>query len=159
MPYNSGFPATYQPMYPQYQQPYMQQPYPQQQDQRAIHGFDWVIGRQGADAYTVPAGKTFILFDAAPDSHQFFIKSADPTGKPYPAAVFDYVQHKDDDKPAAVDLSGYVPLAQFEALKKEMDELKAQPMPETLTAEDVKDMFDQMMEQRFAKPEKKKVDK
>lgn len=157
--YNGGFPMGYQ----QIQQPQQYYPQPQypmqgmqpQQDQRTIHGFDWVIGMQGANAYAVPAGKTFVLFDASPDSHSFFLKSTDITGKPFPPIMFDYEQHKEELQQApsapAVDLSGYVPVKQFEALKAELEALKSKPMPDVLTAEDVRDMFDQMIEQRFAR--------
>lgn len=139
--YNNGFPATYQPYIQQYQP---------QQDQRAIHGFDWVLGAEGANAYNVPLGKTFILFDASPNSNHFFLKSTDATGRPMPAVMFDYEQHKVE---AGQDM--YVPVAQFEALKKELDEIKSKPTPATLTAEDVRDLFDQMMEQRFSAKGKK----
>ena len=71
----NGYPATYPQYYPQFQpiQPNYQQnnvqnqQYPvQQQEQKTINGFDWVLGPEGAASYIVPAGKTFILFDAIP---------------------------------------------------------------------------------------------
>lgn len=168
--YNNGFSTPFQQPYFQqpytYQQPVQQMPSPPnpQQGQMAIHGFDWVLGHDGANAYNVPVGKTFILFDASPNSNHFFLKSTDITGKPLPAVMFDYEQHKEEPQAAAsVDLSGYVPVAQFEALKKELEEIKAQPAPVSLTAEDVKELFDQMMEQRFARttaePKGKKAEK
>ena len=111
--YNYGFPATYQPFY---------QPPIVQQNQRSIHGFDWVIGSQGANAYVVPAGKTYVLFDATPDSDHFFLKSSDAAGKPFPAMMFDYSPHKEnvekEPERSEIDLSGFV-------TKTDLDELKA----------------------------------
>lgn len=128
--YNYGFPATYQPL----------QQYIPQQTQRSIHGFDWVIGSQGANAYVVPAGKTYVLFDATPDSDHFYLKSSDATGKPFPAIMFDYCPHT-DDKPERpeVDMSGF-------ATKEDINELKAG----LLTIESVKEVFDQMIDDRFS---------
>lgn len=163
--YNTGFPVSYQPVQPYYSQPqYMQQTVPQQymnnvvqqgvpQDQRTIHGFDWVLGSQAANAYTVPAGKTFVLFDATPNSDHFWLKSSDVTGKPFPAVMFDYAPHKEDEKAdshaQSVDLSGYVPIKEFDELKKELSTLK-ETKNEALTSDDVKELFDKMMEDRFS---------
>lgn len=173
--YNNGFPAGYQPAQyytqpqpgffgqPQYQQQFQQQPQ-YVQPERTISGFDWVLGAEGAKAYNVPAGKTYVLFDADPDSNHFFLKSTDVTGKPNPAVMFDYEQHKEETKQEAaqqIDLSGYVPVQQFESLKKELETLKAQTetTAEPLTAEDVREIFDQLMEQRFARVSEPKATK
>lgn len=152
--FNPSYSGQFQSSQPYYQQ----QPFPPQpaQDQRTIHGFDWVIGMQGANAYNVPVGKTFVLFDASPGSNSFFLKSTDITGRPYPPVMFDYEQHKEAEPapspaPQKVDLSGYVPVAQFDALKQELEALKNRQMPSSLTVEDVRELFDQMMEQRFAR--------
>lgn len=160
MPLNfGGYPATYQQYYPQiqpYQGAFPQnniQAQPQQvQDQKAINGFDWVLGSEGAASYLVPAGKTFILFDASPNSDHFYIKTADMTGKPYPAVMFDYCEHKDepvkkDEKPV-VDLSDCVKKGDLEALRKEIEELRQKS--EAISADDVREIFDQMIGDRFS---------
>ena len=152
--YGSGF-GMNQPFY---QQPFQNTQFPPQpaQDQRTIHGFDWVIGMQGANAYNVPVGKTFVLFDASPGSNSFFLKSTDITGRPYPPVMFDYEPHKEAEPAPSqtmqqVDMSGYVPIAQFNDLKRELEELKARQVPEGMTADEVRELFDQLMEQRFAR--------
>lgn len=157
----NGFPATYPQMYPQYpgyQQMYQQQPaqIPQQQsqEQKAINGFDWVLGSEGAASYIVPAGKTFILFDASPNSEHFFLKSSDLTGKPSPAIMFDYCEHKEEQKKPeekpVIDLSGCVKKEDLEPLRKDLQKLMNKPEPETLTHEDVREIVDQIMNDRFA---------
>ena len=159
----NGFPATYQQYYPQFQ-PFQsnfqqnnvqnqQQPI-QQQEQKAINGFDWVLGQEGATSYIVPPGKTFILFDASPNSNHFYLKSSDYTGKPSPAMMFDYCEHKEDQEKVKekqeVDLSGCAKKDDFEVLRSEIEELKKKPEPDVLTADDVREIFDEMIGDRFA---------
>lgn len=160
LPFN-GYPATYQQYYPQFQPMYQQpnsqiQQIPAQQEQKAINGFDWVIGDDGANAYMVPAGKTFILFDASPNSEHFFLKSSDPMGKPSPAIKFDYCEHKEEkknpeEKAQVVDLSTCAKKEDFDVLRKEFEELKKKPEPDHLTAEDVREIFNELIDDRFAK--------
>lgn len=167
-PMQYGMQQYPQMTYPQNQpnmqgMPQMQQQMPQQpvqhtqQDQKQqlmIHGFDWVLGKDGANSYYVPPGKTFLLFDATPDSNMFFLKTNDYSGRPLPPIAFDYSEHKEEtQKPAPeIDMSKYVPVEQFETLKKEFTALKSKPQAKTLTADDVKEIFEQMIEQKFARP-------
>lgn len=159
----NGYPATYPQYYPQFQptQPNYQQnnvqnqQYPvQQQEQKTINGFDWVLGPEGAASYIVPAGKTFILFDAIPNNMHFYLKSSDMSGKPSPAVMFDYSEHKEDQtqkkEKAEVDLSGCVKKDDFDSLRKELDELKKKPEPNYLTSDDVREIFDELIGDRFA---------
>lgn len=78
--YNNGFPVSYQPIYPQYQQPMMmQQPQatPQQQNNS---GIIWVTGEAGAKAYLVAPNTTVQLWDS--EAQRIYLKSADASGMP-----------------------------------------------------------------------------
>ena len=55
MAYFNGFPASYQPMYPQYQQP-------AQNTQQ--NGIIWVQGEAAAKSYLVAPGSTVQLWDS-----------------------------------------------------------------------------------------------
>ena len=87
--YNNGYPATYQPMFQQYQQPLaqpmMQQP--MQQPQMQSNGIIWVSGEAGAKAYMVAPNTTVQLWDS--ESQRIFLKSADASGMPS-IKVLDY---------------------------------------------------------------------
>lgn len=95
MPYNPGFPATYQPMYyqPQYQpqMPVMQQPMaqpvqPQQATQQPTmpqasgNSLIWVQGEAGAKSYLVAPNTTVPLWDS--EAQRIFLKSTDAAGMP-----------------------------------------------------------------------------
>lgn len=97
MPYNTGFPATYQPMYyqPQYnpqpmqvmpQQPMTQQMQPQQATQQPTmpqasgNSLIWVQGEAGAKSYLVAPNTTVPLWDS--EAQRIFLKSTDAAGMP-----------------------------------------------------------------------------
>lgn len=123
MAYNTGFPATYQPMYyaPQYQAQQFQQPQTAQQN----NGITWIQGEAAAKSYLVGANNSVVLFDS--ESQTIYIKSADASGMPS-MKILDYTirTNTPGNVPVgasvapAVDLSGYVTKAEFEALKAEI---------------------------------------
>ena len=80
--FNGGFPATYQPMVPQYQAPVMQTPVMQtQQNQQAVNsGLIWVQGEQAAKSYLVAPNSTVQLWDR--EEKVIYLKSADASGMP-----------------------------------------------------------------------------
>ena len=73
--YNGGFPATYQPMVPQYQAPVMQT-----QQQAPQNGLIWVQGEQAAKSYLVAPNPTVQLWDS--EEKVIYLKSADASGMP-----------------------------------------------------------------------------
>lgn len=83
MPYNNGFPITYQPIYyqPQAQQ---QQLVPQMQPQQAPPpqntNITWVSGEAGAKSYLVAPNTTVQLWDS--EAQTIYLKSADASGMP-----------------------------------------------------------------------------
>lgn len=78
MAYFNGFPASYQPMYPQYQQP-------AQNTQQ--NGIIWVQGEAAAKSYLVAPGQTVQLWDS--EEKVIYLKSADASGMPS-MKVLDY---------------------------------------------------------------------
>lgn len=85
--YNSGFPATYQPLYPQYQQPTFQQPVSPTQ----ISGTNQMMtpptiraeivqvkGEEAASAFPVNAGASQMMISQ--DESEIYIKSATANG-------------------------------------------------------------------------------
>lgn len=80
MAYYNGFPATYQPIYPQYQQPMIQ-------NQNQQNGVIWVQGEAGAKSYLVAPNNTVQLWDS--ESQTIYLKSADASGMPS-MKVLDY---------------------------------------------------------------------
>lgn len=91
MPYNNYFPASYQPMYPQYnyvqpQQMQNVQPVQQTQPQQAqvnptmTSGIIWVQGEAGAKSYLVAPNTTVQLWDS--ERQTIYLKSADASGMP-----------------------------------------------------------------------------
>lgn len=85
MAYNGGFPMSYQPVYPQYNN-YIPQPTQQQND----NGILWVQGEAGAKSWAVAPGKSVMLMDS--ESNTFYIKSSDQSGMPMPLRIFDYTE-------------------------------------------------------------------
>ena len=73
MAYFNGFPATYQPLYPQYQQPVIQ-------NQNQQNGVIWVQGEAGAKSYMVAPNSTVTLWDS--ENQTIYLKSADASGMP-----------------------------------------------------------------------------
>jgi len=85
MAYYNGFPATYQPMYPQIQAPVMQTPQqvPVMQTPQQSSGISVVQiqgGEQTAKSYLVAPNTTVQLWDM--EEKTLFIKSADASGMP-----------------------------------------------------------------------------
>lgn len=75
-PYNNYFPATYQPVYPQYQQPVQQIQQPQAQG----NGITWIQGIEAAKSYLIAPNSSVVLMDS--ENPVFYIKSADQSGMP-----------------------------------------------------------------------------
>ena len=91
MPYNSYYPATYQPMYPSP----VYQPTTQQQAQataqpQTTNRWDWVQGETGAKSYLVAPNTTVLLLDS--ENQRFYLKSADTSGMPMPLRVFEFTE-------------------------------------------------------------------
>lgn len=78
---NSYYPASYQPVVPQYNQQTVNQ---------QSNGIVWVQGLEGAKAYPVGAGNNVLLMDS--EASVFYIKSTDQSGMPQPLRVFDYTE-------------------------------------------------------------------
>ena len=94
--YNGGFPATYQPMVPQYQAPVMQT----QQNQQAVNsGLIWVQGEQAAKSYLVAPNSTVQLWDS--EEKVIYLKSADASGMPS-MKILDYTIRGDANIQAPV---------------------------------------------------------
>ncbi len=89
MPYNSYFPASYQPYY-QYQNGYVQpnqpqmqqaaQPNPPPANQPMNSSIIWVQGEAGAKSYLVAPNTTVQLWDS--ERQTIYLKSADASGMP-----------------------------------------------------------------------------
>ena len=92
MAYTTGFPMSYQPMYPQYNYNPQQQMMQQQQVQQPVNdtGILWVQGEAGAKSWAVAPGKSVMLMDS--ESNTFYIKSSDNSGMPMPLRIFDYTE-------------------------------------------------------------------
>lgn len=80
MAYFNGFPASYQPVYSQYQQPMIQ-------NQNQQSGVIWVQGEAGAKSYLVAPNTTVQLWDS--EDQVIYLKSADASGMPS-IKVLDY---------------------------------------------------------------------
>ena len=113
MAYNY-FPQNYQmpAYYPQAQQPQMQA-----QPQQNVSSLIWVQGEGAAKSYLVAPGSTVALFDN--ESQTIYIKSADATGMPS-IRTLDYTIRGNEVKASV----NYVTEADFDELKKEIDDIK-----------------------------------
>ena len=109
MAYFNGYPATYQPMVPQYQT------VPQQNQQQA--GLIWVQGEAAAKSYMVAPGNTVQLWDS--EEKIIYLKSADPSGMPS-MKILDYTIRGEE---TAKDAPEYVTKADFDALAEKVKEL------------------------------------
>lgn len=108
MAYNYGFPATYQPMYPQP----VQQP---QQNQQT--GLIWVQGEAAAKSYMVAPGNTVQLWDS--EEKVIYLKSADASGMPS-MKILDYtIRGEETKKPEPV----YATKEDLDALAEKVKEL------------------------------------
>jgi len=132
--YNNGFPATYQQMYPQYQQPYQQQmpQIPQiQAQQQAQSGIIWVSGEAGARGYIVAPNTTLQLWDS--DQKVIYLKSADASGMPS-MKILDYTIRDQSTQNGPTNVleqgkgnnSNYVTKAEYDEVVREIGALKAQ---------------------------------
>lgn len=109
MAYFNGFPASYQPMYPQYQQP-------AQNTQQ--NGIIWVQGEAAAKSYLVAPGQTVQLWDS--EEKVIYLKSADASGMPS-MKVLDYtIRGEAEAKPTE-----YATKEDLNALNERIEKLKA----------------------------------
>lgn len=109
MAYFNGFPASYQPMYPQYQQP-------AQNTQQ--NGIIWVQGEAAAKSYLVAPGQTVQLWDS--EEKVIYLKSADGSGMPS-MKVLDYtIRGETEAKPTE-----YATKEDLAALSERIEKLKA----------------------------------
>ena len=138
MAFNTGFPATYQPMFyqPTYTPP-TQNYAPMQAQQQPVqapvqnNNMIWVSGEAGAKAYLVAPNTTVQLWDS--EAQVIYLKSADASGMPS-IKVLDYTIR--DQTPANAPISAatntpinttdYATHAEIEALTARVDALKAQ---------------------------------
>lgn len=125
MAYNSGFPMSYQPVYPQYnyvpQQQMVQQPTTQQQ---VDNGILWVQGEAGAKSWAVAPGKSVMLMDS--ESNTFYIKSSDQSGMPMPLRIFDYTERSSQPQQNQVLQHKEIDTSQFvtwDAFNSRLDEM------------------------------------
>ena len=120
MAYNTGFPMSYQPMYPQYNNYLPQQTTQQQNDT----GILWVQGEAGAKSWAVAPGKSVMLMDS--ESNTFYIKSSDNSGMPMPLRIFDYKERTQQQTQAPVIQHEEIDTSQFvtwDALDEKLNEL------------------------------------
>ena len=103
--FNNGYPATYTPMYPQYQ--------PQQQNT----GITWVQGEAGAKSYLVAPNQTVQLWDS--ESQVIYLKSADASGMPS-IKTLDYTIR---EMPQQVKPVEYATKADVDELRQKLQEL------------------------------------
>ena len=113
--YNGGFPATYQPMVPQYQAPVMQT-----QQQAPQNGLIWVQGEQAAKSYLVAPNSTVQLWDS--EEKVIYLKSADVSGMPS-MKILDYtIRGEETGKPAPE----YATKSELAVLADKIRELKTE---------------------------------
>ena len=110
MAYFNGFPASYQPMYPQYQQP-------AQNTQQ--NGIIWVQGETAAKSYLVAPGQTVQLWDS--EKKVIYLKSADASGMPN-MKILDYTIRGEEEKTA----EEYATKADLAALSERIEKMKAE---------------------------------
>ena len=111
MAYFGGYPATYQPMVPQYQQQAQTQPQGQQS------GIIWVQGESAAKSYLVAPGSTVQLWDS--EEKIIYLKSADPSGMPS-MKILDYTIRGEEKEQPAVE---YATKEDLNALAEKVKEL------------------------------------
>ena len=110
MAYFNGYPASYQPIYPQYQQP--------AQNTQQQNGIIWVQGESAAKSYLVAPGQTVQLWDS--EEKVIYMKSADASGMPS-MKILDYtIRGETESKPAE-----YATKEDLAALSERIEKLKA----------------------------------
>lgn len=108
--YNNGYPASYQPMYYQ----------PQQPSHMVNNGIIWVQGEAGAKSYLVAPNTTVQLWDS--ENNVIYLKSADSSGLPS-MRILDYTIRENVPQNGSNGLkndSMYVTKEEFEKFKEEM---------------------------------------
>lgn len=122
--FNTGYPASYQPMIPQkYQAPVMQ---PQNQQGSPI----WVQGEAAAKSYMVAPGSAVQLWDS--EEKVIYMKSADPSGMPS-MKILDYtIRGEEPEKP----VEEYATKAEVAALAEKIKELAAKKKPARVIREE-----------------------
>jgi len=111
--YNGGFPATYQPMVPQY-------PVMQTQQQAPQNGLIWVQGEQAAKSYLVAPNSTVQLWDS--EEKVIYLKSADASGMPS-MKILDYTI-RGDANTAVAPVAEYATKDDLRALEEKIRELE-----------------------------------
>lgn len=111
MAYFNGFPASYQPIYPQYQQPV--------QNTQQQNGIIWVQGETAAKSYLVAPGQTVQLWDS--EKKVIYLKSADASGMPN-MKILDYTIRGEEEKTA----EEYATKADLAALSERIEKMKAE---------------------------------
>lgn len=111
MAYFNGFPASYQPIYPQYQQP--------MQNTQQQNGIIWVQGETAAKSYLVAPGQTVQLWDS--EKKVIYLKSADASGMPN-MKILDYTIRGEEEKTA----EEYATKADLAALSERIEKMKAE---------------------------------
>ena len=118
-PYNSSYPAPYNP----YQNYFPIPNIPPHQEIQPDTNMIWVQGESGAKAYPVQNGKNVVLFDS--EEKRFFIKAVDVNGMPMPLRVFNYSETSEiEEKKPEVDTSKFVTRAEFDEV---INSLKNKP--------------------------------
>ena len=120
--YFSGFPATYQPVYPaqQFQTPVMQAPQTQQA-QAGNGGIIWVQGEAAAKSYLVAPNTTVQLWDS--EEKVIYLKSADASGMPS-MKVLDYTIRGDAAPQAPAPTPEYATKDELQALADRVREMR-----------------------------------
>lgn len=119
--YNTGYPATYQPLYQ-----YPVAPQTQQTAQNTTQsGLIWVQGEAGAKSYLVAPNTTVQLWDS--EAQVIYLKSADASGMPS-MKVLDYtIRDLAQNAPVTapnVTVDNYATKADIEALRGQIDSLR-----------------------------------
>lgn len=130
MAYNNYFPATYQPFYPQYQQPPIQQPQQQTMTPPTIRAEIIQVGSKTEAAnFPVGAGQTQMMI--MKDDSAIYIKSAFANGQ---ANLDEYIR-KPHEEPASTE---YITREEFEqrisALQRKVVNNESVPVTRAATA-------------------------
>lgn len=116
MAYFNGFPATYQPIYPQNLQT-QQMNFGNQPQQAQQNGIIWVQGEAAAKSYMVAPGGTVQLWDS--EEKVIYLKSADASGMPS-IKILDYTIRGEEEPKDAPE---YATKADLDALAEKVREL------------------------------------
>lgn len=117
------FPATYQPYYPNYQQPNINPVQPQQTAQQVSNGLIWIQGIEAAKSYMVAPNTTVALWDS--ESQTVYLKSADASGMPS-MRILDYEIREDAHRNHKMwSESDFATKSEVSAIQKQIDEIRA----------------------------------